>query len=69
MQTAMRCCCCAQVDQRSEAVLVPVYGIMVPFHILTVKNATSNQARSLRTQPSPARSLSGREHSECTALH
>lgn len=24
-------------------VLVPIYGIMVPFHILTLKNATNNQ--------------------------
>ena len=32
-----------QVDQKKEAVLVPIYGVMVPFHILTVKNATNNQ--------------------------
>ena len=32
-----------QVDQRNEAVLLPIYGIMVPFHILTIKNATNNQ--------------------------
>eukprot|EP00798_Chlamydomonas_sp_ICE-L_P025578 gene25578-11229_t len=31
-----------QVDSRSEAVLVPIFGVMVPFHITTVKNATSN---------------------------
>lgn len=30
----------AQVDQRSEAVLAPIYGVMVPFHVLTVKGAT-----------------------------
>ena len=23
--------------------LVPIYGVMVPFHILTIKNATNNQ--------------------------
>jgi nucleosome binding factor SPN SPT16 subunit len=33
----------AQVDQKNECVLVPIYGTMVPFHILTVKNATNNQ--------------------------
>ena len=33
-----------QVDNRNETVLVPIYGVMVPFHILTVKNATNNQA-------------------------
>lgn len=31
------------MDQKNECVLVPIYGIMVPFHILTVKNATNNQ--------------------------
>ena len=31
------------MDQRNEAVLLPIYGIMVPFHILTIKNATNNQ--------------------------
>jgi hypothetical protein len=37
---------CAQVDHRSECVLVPIYGMLVPFHILTIKNATNNQVRS-----------------------
>lgn len=32
-----------QVDHRSESVLVPIYGMLVPFHILTVKNASNNQ--------------------------
>ncbi|KAI3435579.1 hypothetical protein D9Q98_001644 [Chlorella vulgaris] len=32
-----------QVDKRSECVLVPIYGMLVPFHILTVKNASNNQ--------------------------
>ncbi|GAB4820394.1 hypothetical protein N2152v2_007440 [Parachlorella kessleri] len=32
-----------QVDHRSECILVPIYGMLVPFHILTVKNATYNQ--------------------------
>lgn len=32
-----------QVDHKSECVLVPIYGLLVPFHILTVKNATNNQ--------------------------
>ena len=26
---------------------MPIYGVMVPFHILTIKNATNNQARFL----------------------
>ena len=33
-----------QVDTQREVVLVPIYGVMVPFHILTIKNATNNQA-------------------------
>lgn len=32
-----------QVDQRSESLLIPIYGVMVPFHILMVKSATFNQ--------------------------
>ncbi|KAL7157588.1 hypothetical protein ABFS83_02G087200 [Erythranthe nasuta] len=32
-----------QVDQKHEAVLLPVYGKMVPFHIATVKSVTSQQ--------------------------
>ena len=35
-----------QVDQRHEAILVPIYGVLTPFHILTLKNATVNQAHS-----------------------
>lgn len=31
-----------QVDHRAECVLVPIYGVLVPFHILTVKNASNN---------------------------
>ena len=31
------------MDSQREVVLVPIYGIMVPFHILTLKNATNNQ--------------------------
>jgi nucleosome binding factor SPN SPT16 subunit len=26
------------VDSRAEAVLVPIYGVMVPLHITTVRN-------------------------------
>ena len=33
----------AQVDQASETVLVPLYGVMVPFHILMVRNISSSQ--------------------------
>ncbi|KAG6553865.1 hypothetical protein Mapa_004782 [Marchantia paleacea] len=32
-----------QVDQKREAVLLPVYGLLVPFHIATVKSVTSQQ--------------------------
>ncbi|XP_078436133.1 global transcription factor C [Wolffia australiana] len=32
-----------QVDQKHEAVLLPIYGSMVPFHISTVKSVNSNQ--------------------------
>lgn len=32
-----------QVDQKNEAILLPIYGSMVPFHISTVKSVNSNQ--------------------------
>ncbi|KAK1401892.1 FACT complex subunit [Heracleum sosnowskyi] len=32
-----------QVDQKHEAILLPVHGSMVPFHIATVKSVTSQQ--------------------------
>jgi nucleosome binding factor SPN SPT16 subunit len=32
-----------QVDLKNETVLVPIYGVLVPFHILTIKNATNSQ--------------------------
>ncbi|CAL5222238.1 g4572 [Coccomyxa viridis] len=31
------------VDQKNESILVPIYGLMVPFHILAVKNAVNSQ--------------------------
>ncbi|KAJ0014903.1 hypothetical protein Pint_21153 [Pistacia integerrima] len=31
------------VDQRNEAILLPVYGTMVPFHVATVKSVSSQQ--------------------------
>ena len=31
------------MDQKNESILVPIYGLMVPFHILAVKNAVSSQ--------------------------
>lgn len=37
-----------QVDHKAESVLVPIYGHLVPFHVLTIKNATVNQARARR---------------------
>ena len=36
-------CMTAQVDQKNESILVPIYGLMVPFHILAVKNAVNSQ--------------------------
>jgi len=30
------------VDQKREAVLLPIYGVLVPFHISTIKNATKS---------------------------
>ena len=32
-----------QVDTKNDAVLVPIYGIMVPFHVATIKSVTSQQ--------------------------
>lgn len=32
-----------QVDQKNEAILLPVYGSMIPFHVATVKSVTSQQ--------------------------
>ncbi|KAH7421678.1 hypothetical protein KP509_13G070600 [Ceratopteris richardii] len=32
-----------QVDQKNESVLLPLYGLMVPFHIATVKSVISQQ--------------------------
>ncbi|KAL1536333.1 FACT complex subunit spt16 [Salvia divinorum] len=35
-----------QVDQKHEAILLPIYGKMVPFHIATVKSVSSQQDTS-----------------------
>lgn len=35
-----------QVDQKHEAILLPIYGNMVPFHIATVKSVSSQQDTS-----------------------
>lgn len=32
-----------QVDQKNEAILLPIYGNMVPFHVATVKSVSSHQ--------------------------
>ncbi|KAK6159772.1 hypothetical protein DH2020_003153 [Rehmannia glutinosa] len=32
-----------QVDQKNEAILIPIYGSMVPFHVATVKTVSSQQ--------------------------
>jgi nucleosome binding factor SPN SPT16 subunit len=31
------------VDTRRDTVLLPVYGVMVPFHISTIKNVSKNE--------------------------
>lgn len=35
-----------QIDQRNEAILLPIYGSMVPFHVATVKSVSSQQDTS-----------------------
>ncbi|XP_042491815.1 FACT complex subunit SPT16-like [Macadamia integrifolia] len=32
-----------QIDQKNEAVLLPIYGSMVPFHVATIKSVNSQQ--------------------------
>ncbi|KAF5946749.1 hypothetical protein HYC85_016977 [Camellia sinensis] len=32
-----------QIDQRNEAILLPIYGSMVPFHVAVVKSVSSQQ--------------------------
>ncbi|CAK9185979.1 unnamed protein product [Ilex paraguariensis] len=32
-----------QIDQKNEAILLPIYGNMVPFHVATVKSVSSQQ--------------------------
>ncbi|KAL8545355.1 hypothetical protein ACS0TY_005507 [Phlomoides rotata] len=35
-----------QVDQKNEAILLPIYGMMVPFHVALVKQVSSQQDTS-----------------------
>lgn len=35
-----------QIDQKNEAILLPIYGSLVPFHVATVKSVTSQQDTS-----------------------
>lgn len=35
------------MDPKAECILLPVYGMLVPFHITTVKNVTHNQVRGV----------------------
>lgn len=35
--------CCAPVDKRYEAVILPIYGVMTPFHISFIKNASQTE--------------------------
>lgn len=30
-----------QLDTKAEAVLLPIYGVLVPFHITTIRNVTT----------------------------
>lgn len=32
-----------QVDTKNDAVLVPIYGVMIPFHVATIKSVSSQQ--------------------------
>lgn len=32
-----------QIDQKNEAILLPIYGTMIPFHVATVKSVSSQQ--------------------------
>lgn len=32
-----------QVDDGRECVLVPIYGVMVPFHVTTIRNVSYSQ--------------------------
>ncbi|KAF3454723.1 hypothetical protein FNV43_RR05171 [Rhamnella rubrinervis] len=32
-----------QIDQKNEAILLPIYGSMIPFHVATVKSVSSQQ--------------------------
>ncbi|KAJ7963221.1 FACT complex subunit SPT16 [Quillaja saponaria] len=32
-----------QIDQRNEAILLPIYGSMVPFHVATIRTVSSQQ--------------------------
>ncbi|KAK3016998.1 hypothetical protein RJ639_006564 [Escallonia herrerae] len=32
-----------QIDQKNEAILLPIYGTMVPFHVATLKSVSSQQ--------------------------
>ena len=35
--------CMIQIDQKNEAILLPIYGSLVPFHVGTVRTVTSQQ--------------------------
>ena len=61
--------CPPQVDTQREVVLVPIYGVMVPFHILTIKNATNNQARFLLAACSHERMTCDDNHGVPTPNH
>jgi hypothetical protein len=39
----MDCLLVLQVDQKGEALLLPIYGVMVPFHITTMRNISNSQ--------------------------
>ncbi|KAK9109709.1 hypothetical protein Sjap_017769 [Stephania japonica] len=36
------------IDQKNEAILLPIYGLMVPFHVATIKNVTNQQDNQIR---------------------
>jgi hypothetical protein len=52
------------VDHKHEAVLLPIYGVIVPFHITTIK--TASIIRTLANRHLPAASC-GLSTSPCTS--
>jgi nucleosome binding factor SPN SPT16 subunit len=41
-----------QVDEGKECMLLPMYGVMVPFHVTTIKSATTDTTETTGTSHS-----------------